>query len=66
MSPLIKETKTILEQLPTERLKVAQVFLRWLSEEDELSADELKTVLKGEREIALGKCADRRSVARTI
>jgi len=61
----LAETKSILEKLPEDKIRVVRLFVEWLKEET-LSEKELKTILAGEKEIEQGKSVSWRSVARTV
>jgi len=61
----LAETKSILEKLPEDKIRIVRLFVEWLKEET-LSEKELKTILAGEKEIEQGKSVSWRSVARTV
>ena len=62
---LKKQTKAIIDHIPTEKLGVVLSFLRWGDEED-ISLDELSAIEQGEKEITNNQIVNWRKVARTI
>ena len=61
----LKETKSIIDKLPEEKIRLVRLFVEWLNEE-KLTESELKAVLAGEQEIKSGRSVSWRSIARTI
>jgi len=61
----LKETKSIIDKLPEEKIRLVRLFVEWLNEE-KLTESELKAVLAGEQEIKSGQSVSWRSIARTI
>ncbi len=55
MDAVKEEFLTVLEEMPQEKINILLRFAEWLSEEDELTPDEMAALSKGEEQFDKGE-----------